>query len=60
MSEDKTLGDEMGDDSGALKAGKIYNKILSNLLKSLNVNEDARQQELALRILSACPELVAG
>jgi nucleolar pre-ribosomal-associated protein 1 len=42
------------------KGGKIYNKILSNILKSLKVNEDARQQELALKILVACPELVAG
>ncbi|KAG2153453.1 ribosome 60S biogenesis N-terminal-domain-containing protein [Suillus bovinus] len=42
------------------KGGKIYNKILSNILKSLKVNEDARQQELALKILAACPELVAG
>jgi nucleolar pre-ribosomal-associated protein 1 len=40
--------------------GRIYNKILSNLLKSLKVNEDPRQHELALRILGACPELVAG
>ncbi|KAG1740308.1 ribosome 60S biogenesis N-terminal-domain-containing protein [Suillus lakei] len=42
------------------KGGKIYNKILSNILKTLKVNEDARQQELALKILVACPELVAG
>jgi len=42
------------------KGGKIYNKILSNVLKTLKVNEDARQQELALKILVACPELVAG
>ncbi|KAG2064664.1 hypothetical protein BDR04DRAFT_237567 [Suillus decipiens] len=42
------------------KGGKIYNKILSNILRSLKVNEDARQQELALKILVACLELVAG
>ncbi|KAJ7644108.1 ribosome 60S biogenesis N-terminal-domain-containing protein [Roridomyces roridus] len=42
------------------KGGKIYNKILSNILKSLKVNEDMRQQELALKIMAACPELVAG
>lgn len=41
------------------KGGKIYNKILSNVLKTLKVNEDSRQQELARRILEACPELVA-
>ncbi|THH13851.1 hypothetical protein EW146_g6413 [Bondarzewia mesenterica] len=44
----------------APKSGRIYNKILGNLLKMLKVNEDARQQELALKIFSACPELVAG
>ena len=38
----------------------MYNKILANILKTLKVNEDARQQELALKIMSACPELVAG
>jgi nucleolar pre-ribosomal-associated protein 1 len=42
------------------KGGKIYNKILANVLKTLKVNEDSRQQELARRILEACPELVAG
>ncbi|KZT52357.1 hypothetical protein CALCODRAFT_92465 [Calocera cornea HHB12733] len=40
--------------------GRIYNKILSNFLKALKVGEDARQQELALKILEACPELVTG
>ena len=42
------------------KSARIYNKILAQLLKSLKVNEDPRQQELALRIISACPELVCG
>lgn len=42
------------------KFGRIYNKILSNILRVLKVNEDLRQQELALKILSACPELVTG
>ena len=42
------------------KGSKIYNKILSNVLKTLKVNEDPRQQELALRIMASCPELVAG
>ncbi|KIM48447.1 hypothetical protein M413DRAFT_16355 [Hebeloma cylindrosporum] len=42
------------------KSGKIYNKILSNVVKTLKVNEDSRQQELAIKILSACPELVSG
>lgn len=48
------------DASDGPKGGKIYNKILSNVLKTLKVNEDSRQQELALKILSSCPELVAG
>lgn len=48
------------DDENARKRGKIYNKILANILKTLKVNEDSRQQELAIKILSACPELVAG
>ncbi|KAF8519438.1 ribosome 60S biogenesis N-terminal-domain-containing protein [Gautieria morchelliformis] len=42
------------------QGGKIYNKILANIVKTLKVNEDARQQELALKILEACPELVAS
>ncbi|KAL4075510.1 ribosome 60S biogenesis N-terminal-domain-containing protein [Scleroderma citrinum] len=40
--------------------GKVYNKILSRVLPTLKVNEDARQQELVLKILLACPELVTG
>jgi nucleolar pre-ribosomal-associated protein 1 len=60
---------EAGDDVGALqgssdetapKSARIYNKILAHLLKTLKVNEDPRQQELGLRIFSACPELVCG
>ncbi|KAH8115698.1 ribosome 60S biogenesis N-terminal-domain-containing protein [Phellopilus nigrolimitatus] len=42
------------------KGGKFHNKILANTLKTLKVNDDARQQELALKVLRACPELVAG
>ena len=49
------------EDDGTRRHGvRIYNKILAGILKGLKVNEDARQQELALRILEACPELVAG
>ncbi|KAG5640903.1 hypothetical protein DXG03_006683 [Asterophora parasitica] len=47
-----------GDDETA--RGKIHNKILANVLKSLKVNEDLRQQELALKVMGACPELVSG
>ncbi|THH28288.1 hypothetical protein EUX98_g5899 [Antrodiella citrinella] len=41
-------------------SGLVYNRILGNVLNGLKINEDSRQQELALRILKACPELVAG
>ena len=51
---------QSGNDETAPKNARIYNKILAQLLKSLKVNEDPRQQELALRIMSACPELVCG
>ncbi|KAI0333443.1 hypothetical protein GY45DRAFT_306027 [Cubamyces sp. BRFM 1775] len=47
-------------DEATQKGGRIYNKILANVIKTLKVNEDPRQQELALKILAACPELVAG
>ncbi|EGO30148.1 hypothetical protein SERLADRAFT_444262 [Serpula lacrymans var. lacrymans S7.9] len=51
---------EADDERSARRGGKIYNKILSNVLKNLKVNEDSRQQELASKIMLACPELVAG
>ncbi|KAH9887708.1 ribosome 60S biogenesis N-terminal-domain-containing protein [Cubamyces lactineus] len=51
--------EDRGDET-AQKGGRIYNKILANVIKTLKVNEDPRQQELALKILAACPELVAG
>lgn len=54
--EEKTLDSEIKPGHGT----KIYNKILANIIKSLKVNEDARQQELAFKILEACPEIVAG
>ena len=47
-------------DVGFSKGSKVHNKILANILKMLKVNEDPRQQELALKILAACPELVAS
>ncbi|RDB20241.1 Uncharacterized protein C14G10.02 [Hypsizygus marmoreus] len=55
----ETDGDE-DDEPKKQRGGKIYNKILANILKSLKVNEDVRQQELALKIMTACPELVSG
>jgi len=47
------------EEQGSNKGGKIYNKILLNILKMLKVNEDPRQHELALRVLESCPELTA-
>ncbi|KZT20563.1 hypothetical protein NEOLEDRAFT_1140540 [Neolentinus lepideus HHB14362 ss-1] len=44
---------------GNQRGSRIYNKILLNVLKVLKVNEDPRQQELGLKILGVCPELVA-
>lgn len=53
-----------GDDPIANAQGpprfKIYNKILAGVAKTLRLSDDPRQRELALRILKACPELVAG
>lgn len=52
---------ELGNEGSSRKvSGSVYNRILGNILNGLKVNEDSRQQELALRILKACPELVAG
>src|ERR1700733_765272 len=48
------------EDEAPKKGGRIHNKIIANILKSLKVNEDARQQELALKIMAACSELVSG
>jgi nucleolar pre-ribosomal-associated protein 1 len=48
------------EDDTIKRTGRIYNRILANVLKTLKVNEDSRQQELAIKILEACPELVAG
>ncbi|KAF9224544.1 hypothetical protein BS17DRAFT_780022 [Gyrodon lividus] len=56
VEEDDTEGTRQ---KGAF-TGRIYNKILANVLRTLKVNEDARQQELALKMVTACPELVAG
>lgn len=37
----------------------LFNKVLLSIVRQLHVVQDLRQQELALRILRACPELVA-
>ncbi|KAF8164735.1 ribosome 60S biogenesis N-terminal-domain-containing protein [Crassisporium funariophilum] len=53
--------DEMKEDEDSKRRDtKIYNKILANITRTLKVNEDSRQQELASKIMAACPELVAG
>lgn len=39
-------------------ASHIHNHVLLTLLRQLRVTHDLRQQELALRLLRACPELV--
>lgn len=54
------VDDEEGNAPTKGHGNKIYNKVLANVVKTLKVNEDPRQQELALKILGACPELVAG
>src|SRR6266702_3921453 len=59
-TEDESRVTQSANDETAPTNARIYNKILSHLLKSLKVNEDPRQQELAFRIMSACPELVSG
>ncbi|KAH6899471.1 ribosome 60S biogenesis N-terminal-domain-containing protein [Coprinopsis sp. MPI-PUGE-AT-0042] len=51
-------GDEESLGEGKAKEferGKIYNIILAQFLKMLKVTDDPRQQELALKILKACP-----
>jgi Ribosome 60S biogenesis N-terminal. len=58
-SDDVGNDEKEGNEPAKQNSGKIFNKILGNVLKTLNVNEDLRQQELALKIMSACPELVA-
>lgn len=61
-AEEKVVDDqaEIPNESASRRSGRIYNKILANVLKTVKVNEDPRQQELALKILRACPELAAG
>ncbi|OBZ71823.1 Uncharacterized protein C14G10.02 [Grifola frondosa] len=53
-------GDDPFTENPRSRGGRIYNKALANVVKGLKVNEDPRQQELALKILAACPELIAG
>jgi nucleolar pre-ribosomal-associated protein 1 len=60
--DEENLGYEDEDEEkpvGFAKKSKTYNRIIGNLLKNLKPTEDARQQELALKIFVACPELVS-
>jgi nucleolar pre-ribosomal-associated protein 1 len=52
----RTGGDVQSQD----RTGRTYNRIIGHLLKNLRPTEDARHQELAMKILQACPELVHG
>lgn len=55
-----TLFNEGEDDDASTKAKpKIYNPVLLTLLKLLKPTDDPRQNELALKILGAAPELVS-
>lgn len=58
--EDNASGDEEAEGEMHKKGGKIFNKILANILKLLRTTEDPLQRELAVKILEACPELVSG
>lgn len=59
-TEGESKPDQSSNDEMTSKNTRIYNKILAQLLKTLKVNDDPRQQELALKIMTACPELVSG
>jgi nucleolar pre-ribosomal-associated protein 1 len=58
--ESETQATSSGVEGASPKGGRIYNRILANVVKGLKVNDDARQQELALKVFASCPELVAG
>ncbi|KAH7334663.1 ribosome 60S biogenesis N-terminal-domain-containing protein [Rhizoctonia solani] len=52
--KDEGAGEEDGETSAK---GTVYNPLLLRLLKTLRPAADARQHELAVRILNACPDL---
>ncbi|KAJ1305979.1 hypothetical protein OPQ81_010694 [Rhizoctonia solani] len=47
-----------GADGETSTKGTVYNPLLLKLLRTLRPATDARQHELAVRILNACPDLV--
>ncbi|KIO12008.1 hypothetical protein M404DRAFT_994067 [Pisolithus tinctorius Marx 270] len=59
---EESVPDDEGGTTERKRGGssKVHNKILANFLPTLKVNEDPRQQQLALKIFLASPELVAG
>ncbi|KAI8388470.1 ribosome 60S biogenesis N-terminal-domain-containing protein [Radiomyces spectabilis] len=42
------------------KSDKLHNRVLAKFIPSLKPTDDMRQQELLVKILAACPELVQG
>jgi nucleolar pre-ribosomal-associated protein 1 len=55
------VGEHQGDDDGESSGkGTLYNPLLLKLLRTLRPAVDARQHELAARILNACPDLVGA
>ncbi|CUA66956.1 Protein furry homolog-like [Rhizoctonia solani] len=53
--KDEAAGEEDGETNAK---GTVYNPLLLKLLRTLRPAADARQHELAVRILHACPDLV--
>ncbi|CAE6491117.1 unnamed protein product [Rhizoctonia solani] len=53
--KDDAAGEEDGE---ASTKGTVYNPLLLKLLRTLRPAADARQHELAVRILNVCPDLV--
>ncbi|KAI9011983.1 ribosome 60S biogenesis N-terminal-domain-containing protein [Phycomyces nitens] len=47
-----------GNTEDGVKGVKIQNRVLSKFILSLKPADDIRQQELLLKILAACPELI--
>ncbi|CAE6427965.1 unnamed protein product, partial [Rhizoctonia solani] len=54
-AKDEGVGEE---DSEPSAKGTVYNPLLLRLLRTLRPAADARQHELAVRILHVCPDLV--
>lgn len=59
--DDDMKGDENDEDNqrGNVRGTRVYNVVIQQLLRHLKPTEDSRNQELALKIFRACPELVS-